>query len=270
MNCSECQDLILPYLLGALSPAEAEAVRAHLQTGCASCADELAATEATLSQIPRSLTPVPPPPKLRARLLERVRSGGRNARAREPIRDGAPPRRWRWAEPLVAGALAASVTAALLWVRIERQQQELADLRDQISRQEARVDQLQAGLNSQQDTIHLFASPAVQLVSLQGTAGQPSAKGRGFWDKDRRSFHLYVSGLKPLARDKSYELWFIDADQKKLPAGTFDVNARGEASLVATAPAPTGDKLAALAVTDEPAGGSAQPTGQIRLLGKPG
>ena len=266
MNCSRCQDLIIPYALSALEPDEREQVHAHLQTGCVRCNAELAEVQATLAQLPLSLDPVPPPAGLRSRLMKRLEAD------RTPASDGSlqPPlamsRRWRWAEPILAGGLAAAVTAGLLWGKIDRQQRELADLRSQIVRQEARVDQLQAGLEQDVNTLRLFASPAVQLVTLQNPAGQAPAKGRVFWDKDREAFHLYASGLKPTSSGRAYEMWFINSDQKKIPAGTFTVNSRGEGSLVAQPPADAG-KIAAIAVTNEPAGGSPQPTGQIELAG---
>jgi anti-sigma-K factor RskA len=269
MNCSECQDLILPFALEALDASQRERVHAHLQTGCAQCVTELAEIQATLSQLPLSLDPVSPSPQLRQRLIDRI-GAGRDAMSPTLTPSAAPsPRGLRWIEPLLAGALAASVTAGLLWFRIDRQQRQMDDLRDQITRQQARIDQLQAAMETEGNTLRLFASPAVQLVSLQGAGGQPQARGRVFWDRDRQAFHLYASGLKPLDRGKVYEMWFIDAAQKKLPAGTFEVSSRGEASLVATPP-PDAGNIAALAITEEPMGGSAQPTGQIQLVGKPG
>lgn len=266
MNCSQCQDLIIPYALSALEPDERELVHAHLQTRCAACHAELAEVEATLAQVPLSLDPVPPPAAVRARLMARLEGDRARAREGDPESPLAMPRRWRWAEPILAGGVAAAVTAGLLWGRIDRQQRELADLRSQIVRQEARVDQLQAGLEQDGNTLRLFASPAVQLVALQNPPGQPAAKGRVFWDKDREAFHLYASGLKPTSAGQTHEMWFINAEQKKIPAGTFTVNARGEGSLVARPPAGAG-KIAVIAITNEPAGGSPQPTGQIELAG---
>lgn len=277
MNCAECQDLIPAYALNALTGEEREQVRAHLATGCPQCTAELTETAAVLAQVPLTLDPVRPGPGVKSRLMERVGAG---RAARDPRAVPAVPaepaalrphqgRRWRWAESLVAAAAAAAVAATILWVKIDRQQGEIADLQSELDRQHARIDQLQASLDQAGNTIHLFASPAVQLVSLQGSADQPAARGRVFWDRDRGAFHLYASGLKPLPPGKAYELWFINAGQKKIPAGTFASNPRGEASLVATAPADAG-RIAALAVTDEPAGGSPQPTGHIQLIGQPG
>lgn len=272
MNCSECQDLLVDYALSALDADERQQARAHLDSGCADCAAELASVEATLAQLPLALNPVAPPAELRARLMERVgQSGTRwsSASASRPMRIDSTARRpaSRWIEPLIAGGLAAAITGGVLWVKIDRQQREMADLRNEILTQEARLNQVQATLDQERGTLRLFASPAVQLVALQGAEDQPAAKARVFWDKDREAFHLYASNLKQLSPDKAYELWFINSDQKKIPGGTFRANSHGEATFTVKPPADLGT-VAALAVTAEPAGGSPQPTGHVLLLGK--
>jgi anti-sigma-K factor RskA len=77
---------------------------------------------------------------------------------------------------------------------------------------------------------------------------------------------LYTRRLPPAGRDRTYELWLITDDDRKVPAGTFDVDTEGSGMLRLEIPEGVGTIVAA-AVTDEPAGGSAQPTGTIRLLG---
>jgi anti-sigma-K factor RskA len=267
MNCSECQDLLDSYALEALDANQAAQVRAHLQAGCDECVAELAEIEAALAQLPLSLDPVAPPAAVRTRLLERTAAAhGPRATNVSPLPFPALLRR-RWIEPLIAAAAAAAITAGIFWGKLDRQQRQLDAVRDELFHQEARVDQLQAGLESEGNSIRMFASPAVQLVSLDGSPQQPTAKARVFWDKDRNLFHLYAAGLKKLAPGKTYEMWFINSEKQKLPAGTFLLSSHGEGSLVGKPP-PDAGSVVALAVTDEPEGGSNQPTGQIQLLGQ--
>ncbi|MDD5676978.1 MAG: von Willebrand factor type A domain-containing protein [Kiritimatiellae bacterium] len=54
MNCHEIQDLLTPYLLGDLEPAQAEEVRVHLQT-CALCRDSVEDLQATLQLLREGL-----------------------------------------------------------------------------------------------------------------------------------------------------------------------------------------------------------------------
>src|SRR5947209_1955371 len=73
MTCEERQDLIPLYAMGALEPAEAEAVRRHLAGGCPACQGALAEAKALGGQLAMSLEPVAPPPRVRENLLRRVR-----------------------------------------------------------------------------------------------------------------------------------------------------------------------------------------------------
>lgn len=254
------------YALEALDAGQSSEVRAHLENGCAACNAELAEIEAALAQLPLTLDAVVPPARLRAHLMEKVRIS-RMPLSQSQSHVAQTPARRRWAEPLIAAAAAAAITAGVLWVKLDRQQRQLDAVRDELARQEARVDQLQAGLDNDNSSIRMFVSPAVQLVSLEGTGQQPAAKARVYWDEDRNIYHLYVAGLKEPPPGKTYEMWFINSEQKKLPAGTFSVGPQGDGSLQAKPPADAG-KIVTLAITDEPVGGSSQPTGQIQLKSK--
>ena len=74
------------YLLGALSDFEREAFERHLM-GCERCRDEVERLRPAADVLPRSVVPVPPPPSLKASLMEVVEReaaerGGRRAPAR--------------------------------------------------------------------------------------------------------------------------------------------------------------------------------------------
>jgi anti-sigma-K factor RskA len=75
-----------------------------------------------------------------------------------------------------------------------------------------------------------------------------------------------ASGIEPPAPGRTYQLWFITASQQKISAGTFVVDENGDASYEVQVPSDIGE-IAMAAITDEPAGGSNQPTGQIRVMG---
>lgn len=68
---------------------------------------------------------------------------------------------------------------------------------------------------------------------------------------------ISVTGLPPLPEGQTYQLWYGSADQKFTGAGLFDTDASGRASAVLEGDA---NAAAAVGVTVEPAGGSAQPT----------
>jgi anti-sigma-K factor RskA len=66
------------------------------------------------------------------------------------------------------------------------------------------------------------------------------------------------------AAGRAYQLWLVTASAK-ISAGTFSPDAGGDAVVRATYALPA-TALAAVAVTDEPAAGSAQPTTAPLLL----
>jgi hypothetical protein len=109
--CRELRPLLGAYVLGALEPEEAAAVRTHLAS-CPACAAE----HARLAPLPGLLTLAggatlataePPPPALEERLLDAVAAEGPQSRPRRRPR---PLGRRRW--PIAAGAAAISVAAA--------------------------------------------------------------------------------------------------------------------------------------------------------------
>jgi anti-sigma factor RsiW len=111
-GCRSHGELIGPYVLGALEPAEAEEMRAHLES-CPRCAAEeraLAGLPALLDQV-HADEPVPTPrPELEDVVLDRF--------VRERAAAAAPaPRRPRW-RPFAAAATAAialAIAVVVLW-----------------------------------------------------------------------------------------------------------------------------------------------------------
>lgn len=99
---------------GALGPAEARAVRAHL-AGCAACRDEEARLRAAAALIAALPPPPPPSPAFAARLEARLEA----ERARGPgLLARLLGRRARFALPIAAAAAAAVV--AVVSVRSDR------------------------------------------------------------------------------------------------------------------------------------------------------
>jgi anti-sigma-K factor RskA len=66
-------DEIAAYLLGALEPGEAAELERHL-AGCEECRTELEWLRPAVQLLPESAERVEPPPQLRGRLMEQVRS----------------------------------------------------------------------------------------------------------------------------------------------------------------------------------------------------
>jgi anti-sigma-K factor RskA len=244
MTCDERKDLILLYAADALDEAEQQELRTHLRGGCATCTQVLAEAEDTMSRLPEGLTPVEPPPAALNRLMRQVTA--------DHARGSSSGAGWR------IGAIAASIgiivgALAIHSYESNRHEKALNNVLAQVADRDAKLGEVKS----------MLASEKLKFVGL--AQEQSPAFGRVIWDQDRSKWHLFVFELKPLPPDKTYELWFIKADKTPVAAGLFVTDQNGRATVTVEVPTNLGP-LAAAGVSEEPQGGSPQPT-QIRLLG---
>jgi hypothetical protein len=165
----------------------------------------------------------------------------------------------------------------------EREQslEQLTATKDKLRLQTTRADRAEARLAGQQQAVAdtqkrlatadaalaALRSPQMRIITLAAGDKAGKAWGRIVWDQQAATWNLVALDLPPAPAGRTYELWFITDKQQKIAAGTFDVNAKGEGALAVRIPAGIGS-LAVAAVTDEPAGGVAAPTGSIQLVGQ--
>jgi len=169
------------------------------------------------------------------------------------------PRRPRGAWLPVALA-AAVLLAAWLGAGRVRSERALAEARAAVVLRDRQ-------LAAQQETLDALLAPDVQLFQMTAT-GDPDPRVQFFWDRKRNTAVLRSARVKEPAADRVYQLWFIK-DGKPVPSVTFRPGASGEA-LVQDIPVPTDGALSAIAITEEPAGGSPQPTSPIYVVSKLG
>ena len=263
-----------PYALGALDEQEQALFEAHLAT-CDVCASEVRELREVAGLLATAAPHTAPPAGLRDRILV-------DARNVRPIGTGAPSgsagalaSNSRPAAPsgsrVTAGAVqptrrpsllpwlgvAAAAAAAIVLgqqYRGERDaraaaQQELASLR-------TAMDSTSAALAGRDSLIASLVSPDVQAVSVTGAGPAPSAKY--FFDRRARRIVIAASALPPAAPGRTYQLWGIETGRPPVSLGTFNSDAAGRALVTMSVPA--GLRVRVTAVTDEPAGGSPQPT----------
>jgi anti-sigma-K factor RskA len=257
VECADRQDLILLYAAGSLDAAEAAELRQHLAGGCPQCAGTFAEAEATIALLPLQLEPRQPGALLKQSILNR-------ARAESAPRESAPMRIGGWDRIVLPAAIAAvlAVAVTLLVVkqfwpasgRSPEDQNTIAQLQGQLHLLEA---QLAEGPQSLK---------GMKFAELTGSA-QPAAVGHVFLDTSMKNWYFFTCGMKAAPNGKTYELWLIH-DGQKIPAGTFDVNQNGTATLLGNIPPLPGGATVTLAVTDEPANGPHQvPTGHLQIKG---
>ncbi len=245
-----------PAVLSSLAAAAAAALVVWVITDAQMDrqADRLAVAETAVAEREQRITGLQERLALAERELQTVRQD-----AERRIVDSS-----REAEALAAAADAARSTVA------EREQQ-VAGLRDRLAAAEAERRREVADLRSRVDEadrlLRTLRSDASRRVAVEGTDAQPDAGGTLVYNPETRGVILLAQGFTPAPAGETYQLWVVTADDRKVSVGTFDVAADGRATLTATLGADPGE-VAVTAVTNEPAGGSDQPTGQFQMLGK--
>jgi anti-sigma-K factor RskA len=104
------------------------------------------------------------------------------------------------------------------------------------------------------------------MVALSGLAPSPAARARMLWHEKAGGIFV-AAGLPPAPAGKAYQLWAIAGQGAPVSAGVFAVDARGTGSLRVPPLAGVG-RVDVFAVTLEPEGGVAAPTGTMYLAGK--
>ncbi len=264
MNCDERQDLMLLYLTDGLSAQEAAELRQHLAGGCTVCAGHLAEAEAVLAALPLALDPVLPKAGVKRRLMDRVAESDQANR----MADSLALRIFRVLVPAaIAAGVAIMVTHAVMsnTTNYWRRQADLFQTMTQGQDQELKF--LQAQMADQKNVIKALESSGLMMVELDGGKLQPTAVARLLWDQKAGTWSLLTQNVTAPPAGKTYVLWYITADSKKVRAASFNVDTMGCAAITTKIPPGIGP-LAVAAVTDEPNGNVDQPTGSIQLAGK--
>lgn len=242
MTDHQWSELAAPYALGALDVEERARFEAHL-AACAVCRGDVQSLREVTALLANSAPAATPPARLRERIL-------RDARSVRPI--GA--RRARLVPWLAAAAclvLALGIGSAYLRERaaLGQASKVVTAMRDSIAARDSLVATL--------------LSPDIGTAALAATGHAPSA--RLIWSPSRHRVVMAVFHLSPAAAGRTYQLWAI-AQGKPVSLGIFNTNPDGRA--LAEMVLPAGLKFELTAVTEEPAGGSPQPTQQPFLVGK--
>jgi anti-sigma-K factor RskA len=231
------------YVLGSLDPEERRAFESHL-AGCAECAEEVASLRLVVGALATAVPQVTP----RAELRERVLSGAvSRAGADAHIHDRKSPTALKWL-PLAA-AIIIAVGAGLYAIRLQRQ-----------------IGELQARFEQAQATTAVLAAPDLARIDLQGQQVAPDARARALWSRSR-GLVFTAANLPPAPAGKSYQVWVVTA-QAPISAGLLTPDPSGAGTQYYMTPADIAPPVA-VAVTLEPAGGVAAPTGDRYLVGMP-
>lgn len=137
-----------------------------------------------------------------------------------------------------------------------------------IAQQKATIVELKNKVQHREELLSILSARTVDLVVMTGMEVNANGYGKIIWDPEKNQALLQVSNLPAEPEGMDYQLWLIK-NNKPMPAGVFSVNATDEASFfkVQEMPDVTMNATSAFAVTLEPEGGMAQPTGDMYLMG---
>jgi anti-sigma-K factor RskA len=224
------------YVLGALDETERAAFEEHL-AGCPACRDEVDQLLPAVEALPISVDPVAPTPALRARIMAEVEREGSLLAAAGPeadrpggwARDSA--RRFSWRIPRLVPV---AVAAALLMVGIA----------------------IGVGASA------LNGEPERTVVA--DVSGAPGATVQLELDGDEGM--LMARGLPAPPSGRIYQVWLKRDGHAPAPTAALFVPSRDGAAM-ASVPGSL-DDVDQVMVTDEPDGGSPQPTGHLMAVAK--
>jgi hypothetical protein len=260
LRCPDVADLAPAFVLGALEPVEADAVRRHLGE-CPEPHPEIAELYSVVPALLASVEPVEPPASLKGRVLaaasaeQAARAVSAPRPAPAPERTPAPSVRRGWADlfrrPVWAAAsLAAVLVVAALGAWNLQLQGELAAL--------------SAYRDGVVQVLDAAARPGTQLAVLvppegSGPSGLAAVSADG-------KVALAVRDLTPTSGTEVYEAWLIGSDGTPVAIGGFTVRADGTGSLVISH-GPVEDGVT-VALTREPQRDATTPTLPIVVAGQ--
>lgn len=249
------REMIEAYALGSLDSPERATLEAHLASGCTECSAALDEARSLVSQLAYLAPAAAPSDILRGRLMQTVRAESRSqAKARTPL--------WMWAA--VAAAVILTVASVV----------EMSVMHQQVRDANARMATL---LEHQRQLEHEFLTAKRQAVIMTDPNSQTfllNASERD-WPQMRAMWHeeygLCVMGHGiPMPKDNhTLELWLMPKDprSKPMPLMTLRPDQNGGFCMVVARPPEDMHETKWLAITEEPAGGSAEPTSAPMWMG---
>jgi len=228
------------YAMDAISAPDRARFERHL-AGCPECAREIASLREATARL-AAATAVPPP----AGLKERVLAAAAATRQQPPAGPPAAVPLWRRRRRLMV-TLTAAAAAVLLGAAVVAGISN-GSMRDQLS---------QAQASSQQIAAVLTAGDATMMTGTVRGGGTVTI----VMSHSRHALVFTAADLRPLPGSRGYELWLIgpagDRPVTMLTPGRHDMTGPVVASGLRS-----GDHLA---LTAEPAGGTARPTTPMML-----
>lgn len=264
MECERLAPFYEEYALGVLEGKERAELEAHLARACPKCTPGVAKARWVVVQLTLAAPDAQPPAELRSWIMDAVKASPGTVRAVVPVEKSKALERpaifpaWAW----VAAAALALITGYTIR-QMNNQNAQLAQLRKQMKLATMQNQALQNQLEMDHMVAMVMMSPDSMPLKLMPK------------DKNMPMVHAYLhphmgvaitaDQMPSLPSERTLQLWFVPKSGKPMSVAIFHPDAGGQIALVAPVNMPR-NEIAALAVTDEPAGGSPQPTTPIAWM----
>jgi anti-sigma-K factor RskA len=229
------------YALGALDGQELKDFEAHLASGCAICEAYVRETRESFLLLHRAITPFEPSPAAKTRVFDQITDGKKVL----PLTAGQLKRTGIWQRmmgTIAAGIVGVVITGAFYHYRYEPRHSVYSAV------------------------IDLLRDPNTSNVPLHGAGPTPAALGRFLWNKSGEG-HLFVANLPAAPAGKMYAVWTIAQGSPPRYVASISTDAQGQGGVHINT-APSDKPIQTFAVTLEPLGTTAAPTGPMVLVSK--
>ncbi|HEX4643108.1 MAG TPA: anti-sigma factor [Candidatus Acidoferrales bacterium] len=264
MNCEQLAALYEEYALGVLEGEERAELEAHLARSGDACVSGVAEARWVVSQFAHAAPDSQPPAALRGKIMDAVKASAKDARSATPIEKPKPaePRAvfplWAWAAAaalaLVTGYTIRQMNTQNAQLAELHKQMKLATIQNQVLQNQLEMNRMVAMVMMSPDSLPIKLMPKDTKMPMVHAYLHP-----------HMGLAITADQMPSMPSERTLQMWIVPKAGKPVSIAIFHPDDAGEIALVAPVTVPK-NEIAALAVTDEPAGGSPQPTTPIAWM----
>jgi anti-sigma-K factor RskA len=258
-NCDQFRELFEAYALGSLDAAERAALEAHLATGCQDCAKSVEEARWLVSQLAYLAPESAPSDMLKGRLMQTVRAEAQAAKQSASAKPAIPIWMWASVAALILFAFYSEYEIRVLQLTIQSLNHQAVAIQEQRDEVEQQL------INAKREAVILTDPASVKIVDPQ----HPGMEA--VWHS---KLGIVLTGQKVAAPagNRVFQLWLIPKvpGAKPIPSLVIRPDAEGKIVLLVANPPDAMEATKALAITEEPEGGSQSPTTAPSWVGSTG